>query len=102
MNEKRVVVIAGPSGSGESTITNQLIGRFPAKLVRLVTATSRPPREGEKPGVDYHFFTKEEFQKHIASGDIIEYTYIENRDTYYGTYKPDLEEKLQSGHVVIV
>jgi guanylate kinase len=98
---KKVLVIGGPTGSGETTITNEIIKQFPV-FTRLVTATSRKPRNGEKDKVDYYFFSKEEFEKNIANGDIIEHTYIENRDNYYGTYKPDLDEKIAKGFNVIV
>lgn len=98
---KRVLVIGGPTGSGETTITNEIINRFPV-FTRLVTATSRKPRNGEKNKIDYYFFSKEEFEKQIQNGNIIEYTYIKNRDTYYGTYKPDLDEKIEKGLNVIV
>ena len=100
--KKQVVVIAGPSGSGESTITNEIISRFPNRVKRLVTATTRPPRVGEKSGVDYYFFTKEEFEREKKSGAILESTYIKNRDTYYGTYAPDLRAKIDSGNIIIV
>ncbi|MBI4079640.1 guanylate kinase [Candidatus Kaiserbacteria bacterium] len=102
MSKKQVVVIAGPSGSGESTVTQKIVERFPDRVQRLVTATTRPPRAGEKNGVDYYFFTKEDFAKEQATGHILESTYIANRDTSYGTYAPDLERKIASGHVVIV
>jgi guanylate kinase len=100
-NTKRVLVIGGPTGSGETTITNEIIKLF-SVFTRLVTATSRKPRNGEKEGIDYYFFSKGEFEKNIANGNIIEYTYIENRDNYYGTYKPDLDEKIEKGFNVIV
>ena len=98
---KRVLVIGGPTGSGETTITNEIIKRYPV-FTRLVTATSRKPRNNEQTKIDYYFFSKEDFEKNIKSGDIIEYTYIENRDSYYGTYKPDLDDKLEKGFNVIV
>ena len=100
-DNKKVLVIGGPTGSGETTITNEIIERFPV-FTRLVTATSRKPRNGEKDKIDYYFFSKEEFKKQISDGNIIEYTYIENRDAYYGTYKPDLDEKIDKGFNVIV
>ncbi len=99
---KNVVVIAGPSGSGETTITNEIVRRFAGRVCRLVTATTRPPRAGEKDGTDYYFFTKERFEKEKESGNILESTYIENRDTHYGTYKPDLDKKLQAGSIVVI
>jgi guanylate kinase len=100
-NKKRVLVIGGPTGSGETTITNEIIKRFPV-FTRLVTATSRKPRNGEKNKIAYYFFSKDEFEKQISDGNIIEYTYIENRDDYYGTYKPDLDTKIEKGFNVIV
>lgn len=99
MNNK-ILILSGPTGSGESTLTKELSLKFP-KFKRLITATSRNIRSGEIPGEDYYFFTKEEFLKEIEKGNIIEYTYIENRDTYYGSYKPDLEKKLLEGYVIV-
>ncbi len=98
---RQVVVIAGPTGSGETTITNLIVSRF-SNVRRLVTATTRQPRIGETHGADYYFFSKDAFLREREAGRIIESTYIENRDTYYGTYAPDLEEKVRAGHVVIV
>ena len=97
---KKVLVISGPTGSGESTITNEIIKKYPI-FQRLVTATSREPRNQEEDGVDYYFFPKEEFKEQINNGNILEHTYIQNRDTYYGTYSPDLKEKLNKGNVIV-
>jgi len=94
-----VVIISGPSGSGESTVTKILLDRLPAK--RLVTATTRPPRIGEKDGKDYFFFSKERFLSEIKNGNIVEYTHIRNRDTYYGGYRPEVEKRLAVGDIVI-
>jgi len=99
--EKNVFSLGGPTGSGESTITQGLIDRFPV-CTRLVTATTRAPRGSEQHGVDYYFFTKEEFEDCVSKGIITEHTYIENRDCYYGSYKPDLDKKIADGKIVIV
>ena len=56
----------------------------------------------ERDGVDYYFFSKERFEAEKANGNILESTYIENRDTYYGTYKPDFEGKIAHGFIVIM
>jgi guanylate kinase len=98
---KKVLVIGGPTGSGESTITNEMIKRFPI-FTRLVTATSRKTRSGEKDKTDYYFFSKNKFEKEIEKGNIIEYTFVKNRGVYYGTYKPDLDEKVAKGFNIIV
>lgn len=97
---KRVLVISGPTGSGETTITNKIAEKYP-NFCKLVAATSRKIRTGEKNGVDYYFLSKDDFVNGIKNGDIIEYTHIKNRDTYYGSYKPDLEKKLEAGLSVI-
>jgi guanylate kinase len=98
---KQVLVISGPTGSGESTITKEIIKKYP-KFSRLVTATSRAPRNNEKDKIDYYFFSKEVFEDGIENGNIVEFTFIENRGVYYGTYKPDLENKIRKGLNVIV
>lgn len=99
-DKKRVLIISGPTGVGESTITKEIIKRHPI-FKRLVTATSRKPRLQEEDEVDYYFFTKEEFEEKIKKGDVLEYTYIKNRDVYYGSYKHDLEEKFKKGYNII-
>lgn len=101
-SHKQILIIAGPTGSGESTITNEIISRYPDKIVRLVTATTRPPRKDEKHAHDYYFLTKDDFLQKQKSGEMLEVTYVPNRDTYYGSYEPDLRKKLESGYIVIV
>lgn len=98
---KQIAVIAGPTGSGESTITKAIIDRC-KNTARLVTATTRSPRAGEQYGQDYFFFSKEDFLQKQQAGEILEVSYIENRDTYYGTYAPDLAAKLDQGLIVLV
>lgn len=100
MSKKRFLIISGPTGVGESTITKEIIKRFPS-FVRLVTATSRKPRLNEKNGIDYYFFSEEEFLKEIKNGNILEYQ--NTRDgSYYGTYKPDLDKKIAEGFNIII
>ena len=98
--KNKILVISGPTGSGESTVTNKIIEKYPI-FQRLITSTTRKPRGNEKNKVDYYFFTEEEFKNQRKQGNILEYTYIENRKVYYGTYLPDLNEKLAQGHVIV-
>ncbi|MEI7890535.1 MAG: guanylate kinase [bacterium] len=100
MKNNKILVISGPTGSGESTLTKKIIEQYPV-FQRLITATSRPKRTGEIDKIDYYFFSKEEFKELIEKGLILEYSYIENRDTYYGTYLPELEKKLKDGYVIV-
>jgi guanylate kinase len=98
--KNKILVVSGPTGSGESTITKEIIKRYPI-FQRLVTSTTRKPRGNEQDRVDYYFFTEEEFKKQRKQGNIIEYTFIENRGVYYGTYLPDLKKKLAQGNVIV-
>jgi guanylate kinase len=101
MKEKNVVVIAGPSGSGETTFTRELTMAY-TNFVRAVTATTRPPRTGEKNGIDYYFFDRDRFFEEVQNGNIPEHTFVKSRDAHYGTYLSDLEQKLKEGKTVIV
>lgn len=99
--KNNIFIIAGPTGVGESVITRGIINKIP-NFTRLVTATTRPPRLNEKNGVDYYFFSKQEFESAIEKGEILEYTYVKNRDAHYGSYKKDLEEKLERELNIII
>jgi len=99
-NTKQVVVIAGPTAVGESTFTRELLDAYP-NFSKLVSATTRKPRLNEKHGIDYYFFDEETFFDEVHAGNILEHTYVQNRNAYYGSYKPDLDEKLAKGLIVI-
>ncbi|PIR82799.1 guanylate kinase [Candidatus Kaiserbacteria bacterium CG10_big_fil_rev_8_21_14_0_10_59_10] len=101
MPRRNVVVVAGPTGSGETTFTHELILAYP-NFVRLVTATTRPPRPGEREGYDYFFMTKERFFEEVQEGNIVEHTHVPNRDAWYGTYLPELEKQLKAGKTLVV
>lgn len=96
---KQVVVIAGPSGSGKDSIIRAIMARF-SNAAYLVKATSRAMRPGEVDGQDYHFMTNERFLAEIENGNIPEFYHRKETDTYYGTYKPDLDEKIAAGKIV--
>ncbi len=97
---KQVVVIAGPSGSGKDVIIHELLRRFP-NTTRMATAVTRPMRPGEKDGVDYHFMSNDRFKEELDRGNILEHYYRKETDTYYGTYKPDIENRIATGKVVL-
>lgn len=100
LRNKQVLVIAGPTASGESTFTHELTDAY-ENFVKLVSATTREPRLNEQHGIDYYFLDKEKFFEEVHNGNIIEHTYVPNRDAYYGTYKPDLDDKLAKGLNII-
>ncbi len=84
-----ILVISGPAGSGKNTVSERLMAEFPS-VRRVITSTSRPPRGAEKDGVDYHFLSKEQFERGIERGDFYEYAKVHDR--YYGTSKKALDE----------
>lgn len=96
---KQVVVIAGPAGSGKDSIVQGILKRC-SNATLMVTATTRSPRPGEVDGVNYHFMTNEKFLEEQKKGNILEYYHREDTDTYYGTYKPDIDSRIESGKVV--
>ena len=98
---KKILIIAGPTGVGESTITKKIIKQFPI-FKRLITATTRDPREGEKNKTDYYFFSTTRFKQEIENGNILEYQNSRDKNTFYGTYKPELEKKLTAGSNIIM
>ena len=95
----KVFVITGPSGVGKGTLIRGLLERVPG-LELSVSATTRPPRPGERDGLDYHFMSPEEFEAHVAAGDFVEHaSYSGHR---YGTLRSELERRLAAGEGVVL
>lgn len=94
-----VFVITGPSGVGKGTLIRELRRRMP-ELELSVSATTRPPREGEEDGAAYHFLTDEEFDQRIADGDFLEWAQYSGHR--YGTLKSEVEERLRRGRSVLL
>lgn len=100
MNKKgKLFVISGPSGVGKGTLVAEILKRNP-QIKLSISATTRPPRPNETDGVNYHFFTKEKFQKLIENNELIEWAQF--ADNYYGTYEKVVNEVLEQGHNLIV
>ena len=95
-----LVVISGPSGVGKGTVRKALFNLPKHNLVYSVSMTTRDKREGEVDGVDYYFVSKEEFERQIAAGNLLEYA--EFVGNYYGTPKDKVEEQLNKGKEVIL
>ena len=90
----RVFIISAPSGSGKSTLVNNLLQRDP-NLSFSVSYTTRQPRGQERSGEQYHFTTREDFEKMIAAGEFLEWADVFGN--YYGTRRRDTQRLLDSG-----
>jgi guanylate kinase len=95
----RVFVITGPSGVGKGTLIRGLMERLP-RLELSVSATTRPPRPGERDGVDYHFLSSVEFEHHVQAGDFVEHADYAGRR--YGTLRGELEQRVTAGAPVVL
>ncbi|MGQ9736893.1 MAG: guanylate kinase [Armatimonadota bacterium] len=94
-----LIVLSGPSGVGKDTLLKTLLQRV-SGVVKCLTATTRPPREGERHGVDYLFLSEEEFEQWIAEGRFLEYARY--NQAYYGTPRHLVEESRAKGLDVIL
>lgn len=94
-----LILISAPSGAGKTTLVHLLLAAQP-HMTRAVTCTTRAPRPGEKDGVDYHFFTAEEFLRRLHAGNFIEHATVYGNS--YGILKSELLGKLREGRDVLL
>ncbi len=95
-----LVVISGPSGVGKGTIRRALFAMTGHDLVYSVSMTTRKPRSDEENGREYWFVTREEFEKNIREGKMLEYAEFINN--YYGTPLEKVNEQLEMGKEVVL
>lgn len=99
MNKKGLVfVLSGPSGSGKGTVLEEVLKT--EKLYLSVSATSRRPREGEKDGVNYYFYTPERFSEIAAGGGFLEYT--TTYGNFYGTPRQPILDAVERGDNIML
>ena len=94
-----LLLISGPAGVGKTTLCNRLLEEFSSSLHRVITATSRKPRYSEVDGVDYFFFTEEEFLEKVKSQEFLEYEIIQG--CYYGTLVKSLTNNLADKNLLL-
>ena len=97
----KLVVISGPSGVGKTTLLRRLLATFPT-LVPSVSATTRPPRQGEQEGVDYHFLSPEAFERRREAGEFLECCRVYGRQHWYGTLVNEVAPRLTAGKWVVL
>lgn len=102
-----LLIVSGPAGIGKTTLCEGLIRAFSgegqpltAGLRRVVTATTRPPRDNEIDGRDYYFLTRKDFEERRARGAF--YEWAEVYQSLYGTLKSEIRQGLSSGHDLLL
>ncbi|AAM71493.1 MAG TPA: guanylate kinase [Chlorobaculum sp.] len=95
LDQGRLIVFSAPSGTGKSTVAKLVMERL-GSLEFSVSATTRQMRAGERDGVDYHFLSREEFEKKIAENGFIEHEFFFGN--FYGTLLDKTIDAIKAGH----
>lgn len=93
-----LLVISGPSGSGKSSLMKEVLQEIKDSYFSI-SSTTRSIREGEVDGINYHFISREEFEKDIDAGFFLEWAKV--HDNYYGTSLKPILKELHAGKLVI-
>lgn len=93
-----MIVLSSPSGAGKTTLTRKLLSEN-SDMAMSVSATTRPPRPGEKDGEDYFFLTKNQFSDMINDAEFLEHAKV--FDNFYGTPRGPVEDALGDGKDVV-
>ena len=94
----RLLVVSGPSGTGKSSIVNELLEQLGIEF--SVSATTRLPRPGERHGVHYNFVSRRDFESMIEDDELLEWAEYNNR--FYGTPAAPVEEALADGRDILL
>jgi guanylate kinase len=89
-----IFIISAPSGTGKSTLIELLLTQIPT-LYFSISHTTRPPRLGEKDGVEYCFVDKTKFEQMVQQDEFLEWAYV--HDFYYGTSRVMLKNAQDQG-----
>ena len=95
-----LLVVAGPAGSGKSTLCDRLVKEVPG-FARVVTTTTREPRPGETHGVHYHFLTPAEFDAKLKENAFLEWAWVHGKRRY-GTLAQSVLEPLARGQSIVI
>jgi len=92
-------IISAPSGSGKSTLVSEVRKQL-SGIEFSVSWTTRAPRGSEQDGREYHFTTREEFERMVAAGEFLEHAEVFGN--YYGTSRQSLEEARAAGRDLVL
>jgi guanylate kinase len=90
MKKIKIICLIGEAGSGKDTIMKRVLAARQERLHEIVSCTTRPPREGEVDGVNYHFYSPEQFRQKIEDGEMLESTCFNS--WFYGTGLDSLDK----------
>ncbi|MBQ6709269.1 MAG: guanylate kinase [Bacteroidales bacterium] len=95
----KVIIFSAPSGAGKSTIVNHILG-LRNDLEFSISATSRAPRGQEQHGVEYYFFSADEFRQMIAEDKFVEHEEV-YPGSFYGTLRSEVERIWAKGNAIV-
>jgi guanylate kinase len=96
----RLTVLAGPTAVGKGSVAAYIRAHHPEIWIS-VSATTRPPRPGERDGVHYWFVTDDEFDRMVADKELLEWAVVHGKERY-GTPRRPVEEALAAGRVALL
>lgn len=96
---RHIYVVSAPSGAGKTTLNRRLVAEHPCVEIS-VSLTTRQKRDGETEGVHYHYVSKDEFQRQIDDGQMLEFADVHGN--FYGTSKEELQKIAARGHDAIL
>ncbi len=99
-NRKNIMVLAGPSGVGKSTLAKFLVDNY-KQFLFSVSSTTRKMRDNDVDGVNYYFLSGKEFKKNIDIGNFIEYEEV-YPGVFYGTLKSEINKIIKSGKYTVL
>ena len=98
-NQKKLIILTGPSGVGKGTVVKEILGKE-KKFWLSISATTREPRQGEKDGENYYFLNQEKFKEMIEKNLFLEWAQFAGN--YYGTPLSSVNEKIKEGFIVLL
>lgn len=101
MDKGKIIILSAPSGTGKSTIIRELMQMPELNLGFSISATSRPPRQGEVNGREYYFISHEDFMQKVRNGEFVEWEEVYS-GTCYGTLASEVDRVTADGHNLIM